>query len=263
MFDKKLIIFRNVYGISWTICAGFLFVFNACQQAHSKLRNCWHNAENGQKYKSIVQLIPYTFLSILFGFFTINTSYAEDSLAALMQRMTSKSAVKIAYKETRILELFDQPWTGSGTMYSRQPELMIREQIKPSRLLMGVKGNEMYYFDPKKGIRHKSTMDDGNPQSLNISIFKALINADEDLLRRLFVVKFSSHPKRWMMTLKPKNKNNTTLNIVVSGMSNQQLDTIIIKQKDGDTHEFTLQNMTTNDEIKNTIGTLYKELLGE
>lgn len=201
--------------------------------------------------------------SLLFVFIFSNNSYAEGTLSALMQRMKSESAVKIAYKETRILELFDQPWVGSGIMYSRQPDLMIREQIQPSRLLMGVKGNEMYYMDPEKDIHHKSAMDEANPLSLNILIFKALINADEILLHRLFLVKFSTNPKRWVMTLTPKKTHDSALNIVVSGIANQQLDTIIVKQKDGDTHEFTLQNMAKDDRIKNTIDRLYLELLGE
>ena len=54
---------RNVHGITSTTGAGFLFVFKTCQQAHSKLRNCWHNAEDGQKNKQVVEVISCTFLT--------------------------------------------------------------------------------------------------------------------------------------------------------------------------------------------------------
>jgi hypothetical protein len=40
-----------------------LFVFKAWQQAHSKLRNYCHNAEDGQKDKQVAEVISCTFPS--------------------------------------------------------------------------------------------------------------------------------------------------------------------------------------------------------
>jgi len=51
---------------------------------------------------------------------------ADDSLSALMQRMKSDQAVRVAYQETRTLELMEKPWKGSGYMYSLPPDLMLR-----------------------------------------------------------------------------------------------------------------------------------------
>jgi hypothetical protein len=42
-----------------------LFVFKAWQQAHSRLRNCCHNTEDGQKDKLVVDIISCTFLSLV------------------------------------------------------------------------------------------------------------------------------------------------------------------------------------------------------
>ena len=64
---------------------------------------------------------------------TANDLVAEDSVSSLMHRMKSQTAVKISYQETRILELMEQPWQGSGYMYSMPPDLMIREQLQPQR----------------------------------------------------------------------------------------------------------------------------------
>ena len=63
--NVKLIMIRNVHGISSSTGAGFLFVFKAWQQAHSKLRNCCHNAEDGQKNKLVAEVISCTFLRYL------------------------------------------------------------------------------------------------------------------------------------------------------------------------------------------------------
>jgi hypothetical protein len=43
--------------------AGFLFIFKARKQAHSKLCNCLRNAEEGQKDKSVAGVIKFPFLS--------------------------------------------------------------------------------------------------------------------------------------------------------------------------------------------------------
>ena len=189
--------------------------------------------------------------------------YAEDSLSAVMQRMKTDSAVKIVYQETRTLELMDQPWLGSGYMYSMAPDLMIREQLQPQRLLMGVKGNKMYYFDPEHGVRHQGEMDIANPLTLNIAVFKALINADEVLLRRLFQIEFSTKSQRWVMILKPRLDSGSGFSITVSGLPGQQADTIISKQADGDLSEFMLQKNVTGAAVNSTVMQLYHELSGE
>jgi len=200
---------------------------------------------------------------LLLMVFFINNADAEDSIDALMQTMKSNVAVKMAYQEIRTLELMDKPWHGSGYMYSMPPDLMIREQLKPKRLLMAVKADKMYYFDPDNHIRHEGEMDDGSPLSLNVAVFKALMNADNELLRDMYLIDFSSQPKRWIMSLKSKQQSDSGFNIVVSGLSDQQVDTIIIKQPDGDQSEFILEQQGTGNEVKTTLLKLEQELTGE
>jgi len=199
---------------------------------------------------------------LLMVFLTADVN-AEDSIDTLMRTMQSNAAVKIAYQEIRTLELMDKPWHGSGYMYSMSPDLMIREQLTPNRLLMAVKADKMYYFDPDNHIRHEGEMDDTSALSLNIAVFKALMNADDELLRNMYLIDFSSKPKRWIMTLKPKQQSNSGFSIVVSGLSDQQVDTIIIKQADGDQSEFMLQQQSLDDDIKKSILRLLTELTGE
>ncbi len=200
---------------------------------------------------------------LLVIFLLSGNSYAEDSLSSLMQRMQSETAVKIAYQEIRTLELMDQPWHGSGYMYSIAPDLMIREQLKPKRLLMGIKADKMFYFDPGHSMHHQTDMDDDNPLSLNIAVFKALVTADEALLRRMYLIEFSNKPARWVMTLKSKLQSQSEFSIVVSGLTEQPADTIIIKQADGDLSEFMLQQVAQGDKVKKVANRLYSELTGE
>jgi len=203
------------------------------------------------------------FILLLLIGLTINSAYAKESLTSLMQGMKSETATRIAYKETRILELMDQPWEGSGFMYSLPPDLMVKEQLLPKRILMGVKGDKIFYFDQEKGFHHQGELDKNDPISLSISVFKALINADEDLLHSMYQVEFASGAKSWTMTLNPKNNSERGSSTVVSGTTNQQIDKISLKQADGDMSDFILRKDASGDRVKNIANRLYQELLGE
>jgi len=210
--------------------------------------------------KPIVRLILLLISCVLFK---VNVCYAEDTLSSLMQRMKSDSAVRIEYQEIKELELLEQPWHGSGFMYSMPPDMMIREQIKPERILMGVKADKLYYFDTENNVRHQAEMDEENPMSLNIAMFKALMNGDEVLLHDLYQVDFSASPKRWVMHLIPKKNRDSGPKIVVSGSANTQADMIRINKADGDVTEFLLKNSTAGEEINKMVNQLYLEILGE
>jgi len=199
--------------------------------------------------------------SLLFISYDIS---ADDAISVLMQRMKSDTAVKISYQENRTLELFDQPWQGSGNMYSTAAGIMLREQLQPRRLLMAINKNDLLYYDPNKNIRHQGKMEEGDPLTLQFTVFQALINADEQLLRSIYKIEFINKPKRWMMTLSSK-KNDSGFSIIVSGPLSKKVDTIIIKQADGDTTEFMLEadNTVLNEQVVNTVKRLYGELIGE
>ena len=203
------------------------------------------------------------FVLMLPALFFSDASRSKDTLQGLMQSMQSDTAVRIAYQETRKLELLDQPWRGSGYMYSVPPDLMIKEQLQPERILMGVKGDLTYYFDPVNKVRRQSEMDMSSPLSLNLAVFKALINADEALLYRLYRVDFSAQKQGWVMTLKPKQSSESGFSIVISGPSGQQADRIEVTQPDGDFSVFSLRRDAAGKPIEAEVHRLYNELLGK
>lgn len=204
----------------------------------------------------------YSLGLVLFSLLGGQTCQSDDSLSQVMQRMQSDKIARIAYRETRTLELMQRPWQGRGYMYSLPPDLMIKEQLQPERLLMAVKGDQMFYFDPVNDVRHQGVMGEDNPLSLNIGVFRALINADEALLHRLYWVDFSSSAQRWSMTLKPKQNRDSGF-IIITGLAHKQPDTIKVKQPDGDLSELSLQPDTNGHDVEATVKRLYRELLGE
>lgn len=191
----------------------------------------------------------------------VNGVRAEDSLAALMQRMRSEQSVRIAYLETRTLALLDEPWRGSGYMYSLPPDTMLKEQLRPERLLMAISGEEMMYFDPGNEVRHQGVLDEDNPMSLNVAVFKALMTGDRQLLEKMYRVDFVAEPERWVLKLKAKNAPDSTFAIEISGLSGQQPQRIVVDQDDGDRNEFLLQKDAEGGEVETAARRLTRELL--
>jgi outer membrane lipoprotein-sorting protein len=199
------------------------------------------------------------------GLFLLATgsAYAEDSLLTLMQHLKSEPMSKVAYQETRNLKLLAQPWLGSGYLYALPPDLMIREQLQPERVLMGVKGDQAFYFDPSKNERHQADLHDDNGLNAPLTVFKALVTADEALLRSVYHIVFTRHIKDWQMELTPKQKGSGVTRIYVAGRANQDIDKITILQEDGDSSEFSLQKAADAATHNGNITALSLELTGE
>ena len=203
------------------------------------------------------------YLLVMSSFLVVDLSVADEALSLLMDKLKSKSAIQMSYKESREMELMDKPWQGSGNLYSMPPDIMIREQLHPKRLLMGIIGNNMFYFDPKNETRYQDEFDDEDPKTLSIAVFKALVNADEKLLYRLYKVEFASSEKSWAMNLKPKQNEDSTLSIIVSGLASQPANKFQITQEEGETSTFDLQKKAEGAAVKAIIKRLSKTLQGE
>lgn len=208
--------------------------------------------------KKIYKKIVIGLLSLLGS----SHALAEDALSALMQAMKSNKITQVDYQETRHLALMDKPWQGSGYLYALSPDLMIREQQQPQRLLMGIKGKDMLYFDPVADTRQQTELDMDDESNITVAALTALINSDETLLRELFQVEFISATNAWTMSLTPKSAD-TAIHLKISGLPSQPANKILITQANGDTSEYTLLNNRHEHSITTTINQLYHELLGE
>lgn len=188
---------------------------------------------------------------------------AEESLKALMQRMKANPVAKVAYQETRTLKLLTEAWHGSGFLYSLPPDLMIREQLKPERLLMGVQGNKVFYFDVKNNTRHEGELAADSEQSVPLVVFKAIANADEALLRSVYDIVFAATAQGWTMDLTPKQAAGAVTKIIVSGLSGQAANKVRIVQAEGEYSEFSLQKVADGSANDAAINLLFQELQGE
>ncbi len=187
---------------------------------------------------------------------------SEDTQAAVIQRMQPEFAVKIAYQETRYLELMQKPWLASGFLYALPPDVLVKEQLTPVREIMGANGDKMFYYDPVNDIRHHGVIERDDPLSLNVAAFKALVTGDNKLLVEMYRIGFRSGPEQWTLTLTGHEDNDATVKIIVTGSTGRQANKITMHQPDGDRNEFILTEVARGEHLRKRIQELNQELLG-
>ncbi len=201
-------------------------------------------------------------VAILLSCLMPESLFAEDTFSTVIARMKPETAVRLSYQETRFLGLLDAPWQGSGYMYAMTPDIMVKEQTKPVREIAGASGQQMYYFDPVNNIRHQQTIAEDDPISLNVVVFKALVNGDQALLEKMYQIDFFSGLKVWRLTLTAKSKlaRESLAKVEISGLPEQPADKIIVYQADGDYSEFVLKQDGTGEVIQDEVTRLYQQL---
>ncbi|MCI0654549.1 MAG: hypothetical protein L0Y39_08750, partial [Methylococcaceae bacterium] len=192
-----------------------------------------------------------------------HAAFAQDSVGAVMGRMKSESAVRIAYRETRYLELFEKPVESSGMFYGMPPDALIKEQWTPSREVMGILKDHFYYFNPASGLHQSRARDPDDPMNLHISAFQALANGDQDLLHELYKVSFFSEPGHWYMILSDRNGSQSQVRITVSGAAGQPAERIEIHEADGDRAVYRLAKDAEGESVRAAVLRLEAELTGQ
>ena len=191
-------------------------------------------------------------------------SQAEDTLEAVMARMKPDTAVRIHYRETRYLDLLNNPWHGSGYLYALPPDLMIKEQLQPQREVMAAGSSDLYYYDPVNNIRHHKAMAPDDALSLHVSAFQALINGNKSLLGDLYQLRFTAAAGQWQVTLDSLSEADEVplTTIVMSGRAGAPADRIDVFLADGDHSEYRLQRDAEGERVKLHIQQLYAEIKG-
>ncbi len=193
----------------------------------------------------------------------INPLQAEDTLASVMQRMQPKTAVQIAYQETRYLELLQEPWKATGFLYALAPDILVKEQQIPVREIMGASNGKLFYYDPINDVRHRGTMESNDPLSLNIAAFKALVTGNRQLLEKMYQIDFYTDPSQWTLALTGHGNKNTTVKIIVTGPIGQAANKIVVHQPDGDRSDFILAEAVRDKHLHDMIRQLKQELMGD
>jgi outer membrane lipoprotein-sorting protein len=203
------------------------------------------------------------FFSLLIGLIT-PAAFAEDTLQSVMARMKPAQAVSIHYQETRALGLLSEPWKGTGTFYAFLPDIMLKEQQRPEKELMGIKGSTLYYYHPGNDQKHQGELDDEAAEDDQVAAFKGLMNGDLTFLRSRYTLEFSTKPTGWRLTLIPLHAadNDKNTQIIMQGLPGRVANKLELILSDGDRTEYTLTPAMQGEAVKVKVTQLLAVLEG-
>lgn len=199
----------------------------------------------------------------LIGIAACGAAAAQDTVEAVLERMKSVSAVRIAYEQIQYLEFFEKPVESSGMLYGMPPDSLVKEQLLPEREIMGILKDHLYYFDPKMGFRSSRARNPEDPLDLHIAAFQALANGNHGLLNAVYEVSFFTEPGHWYMILTDKTASEPLIRITVSGAAGKPADKFEMHESDGDRSVYQLRNHKAGEEIRAAVLRLEAELTGK
>lgn len=214
--------------------------------------------ETGPRVRQSGNRVFILLFSLLFSFPVV----AQDSVGTVLERMKSTTATRLAYQETRYLELLEKPVKGSGYFYAMPPSLLIKEQTQPNYEIMAIRGNRLYYLNSDRGLHHIQDANNEDPIYIQLGAFLALVNGNRALMDALYRVSFVSEPGYWYMILMDKKNDEPLVRITVSGPTGQVADKFEIHQADGDRVVYTLKMDGEGDAVKASILELEAKLTG-
>ncbi len=193
------------------------------------------------------------------------TLCAAETLDSVIARLAHQDSVQIRYWEVRHLALMSEPWKGTGYFYAKPPGHLVKLQLQPSREVMAISDDYMWYFSAENNIRLHASIDDMEATGREVATFQALLNGDLSRLRSVFALHFDSDDRRWTIDLQalPNNSSKLLPEIAVSGPVGGRIERILLTKPDGDFDEIRLGESQRGETVANTIDALLLEVRGE
>jgi hypothetical protein len=189
----------------------------------------------------------------------------EPELQALLARIRQNGSAEFHYEETRKLELASSPWQGEGNMLSSVDGSLVKQQLKPTRILMAIAEGRMYYWDPEQNQRHTASLGQSGQAADLITVFIAILQGHADELKPSYDFIAEQHSKHWTLRLTPKldqNDENTSI-IEISGDEDENKRQILIRQPDGESTEYRMTKTSEGRKPESSIQRLLLEAIGD
>ena len=215
--------------------------------------------QNGNSWFMIRRLLPWLLLLPLVG-------YADEAvLADLLVRIRHIGPVELRYEETRKLELAASPVLAEGRMYSGADGSLVKLQLSPRRIVMAIAEGRMLYFDPEEGRHDSVPLDQAGPAAAQITVFRSLLQGHAEELRPAYEFEPEVRGRHWSLRLTPKPGGNgeEVPSIEISGDEEGRRQRVLIRQPDGETTEYRLEQAGEGQNVEDIIQSLLREAAGE
>jgi len=192
-------------------------------------------------------------------------AHSAESLEEVMARMAAHKAIKTSYKETRYLDLLDEPWSGTGFFYAKPPSQLVKLQLSPERVVMAANQKSLWYYDAKHGLNFDGKISQDDPVTMGVASFQALINGDLKRLQSLYQLRFNTGNGYWSLLFlpKPEIKLMKLPQMEVSGQEGKAAQKIVVQQPDSVDHsEYLLGKTVEGTKPDSEIAELMREAKG-
>lgn len=189
----------------------------------------------------------------------------ESRTAELLSRIRQTGPTQYSYQETRQLELTTVPWQGQGFMLTDSNGSLVKLQLQPTRIIMAIANDSMYYWDPGQHQRHNMPVGYGGPAAAQIVVFRSILQGRTEELQSSYDFTAEQHDKNWTLRLTPKveHSDDETPVIEISGDDEDRKRRIIIRQTDGESTEYTIDKALPKQAEAYSIPQLLQEAIGE
>ena len=193
-------------------------------------------------------------------------SWADDAvLSDVLMRIQQTGPAKYQYQETRQMELLDAPVQAQGYMLTDAEGTLVKLQLQPSRVIMAIAGQSMFYWDPAQHQRHSAPLASAGPAAQQIAVFRSILQGRIEELRAAYDFAAENHGKQWILRLTPKpdQGGSDSPNIEIAGDAEHQQRQIVIRQADGDSTEYLISKAADEQASEYTISRLLREATGD
>lgn len=193
-------------------------------------------------------------------------SWAEDTaLTEVLARVQQSGPAKYHYQETRRMELLDAPVQAQGYMLTDAEGTLVKLQLQPSRVIMAIAGQSMFYWDPAQHQRHSAPLASAGPAAQQIAVFRVVLQGRIEELQAAYDFAAENHGKQWTLRLTPKpdQGGSDSLSIEITGDAEYQQRNIVIRQADGDSTEYLISIAADEQASEYTISRLLREVTGD
>ena len=163
------------------------------------------------------------------------------------------------------MELLDAPVRAQGYMLIDAEGTLVKLQLQPSRIIMAIAGQSMFYWDGVQKQRHLASIDYGGPAAQQIKLFRAIFQGRVDELKAVYDFAAENRGKQWTLRLTPNSNQSGSdiLSVEIAGDADDRQRKIVLRQVDGESTEYLINKTEGDQAAEYTISSLLREASGE
>lgn len=202
-------------------------------------------------------------LGLLLWLVAATAVFADDGkLSEVLARLRQSGQASFQYMETRELELAASPWQAQGIMLTDAAGTLVKLQLQPSRVIMAISGDNLYYWDAAQNRRHSMPIGYADQAAEQILVFRGILRGRPDELQAGYELAAEFQGQGWSLHMLPKPGENAPA-IDISGDADPDKRRISIRQADGETTEYRIEKADPQQAAAYTIPQLLQEAGGE